>query len=211
MQTSYFLCLHHVIRHEKSHSAALRQTAGDAAAVADQVHSLGNFKVAVVHGADGIVFILTAIQQGVVVRRAGRDLIERINGLDDVGERTVGHHHRQIARKCLQGRNDGVRRQAVIVRASAAHQVAEALHHHIALRGKVGVLGDILGIFRRLVEVARKVDGRKNGKVAVLRLLLRLCSFWTRQPPPSTHAPRALSLGLVPRSSRSQDRLLCMA
>ena len=105
----------------------------DAAAVADDEQALVRRLQILVDGDLHVVeFDLNAVKQRIVVRRTGGDLVKRVDHLDDAVENALRDDQRQIARRSRQRGGDEGFVDALLRRALAADEIAEALHHHAA-------------------------------------------------------------------------------
>ena len=146
----------------------------DAAAVADDEQALVRRLQILVDGDLHVVeFDLNAVKQRIVVRRTGGDLVKRVDHLDDAVENALRDDQRQIARRSRQRGGDEGFVDALLRRALAADEIAEALHHHAAaqhIRKPCNGLAVAVGILERL----GKVFGDEQGEVRVLGLLGRV-------------------------------------
>ena len=135
----------------------LSEAASDACAVADgeEVRKLG-FKLAAQLKTRGVELDLSAIEQGVVICGARRDLIQSVDHLDDIVKLPLRKSKAQVAGNGRGERRTGVGlRQTVLVRAHALNKIAEALNEnaageHVAERGDV--LAVAIGLIKRLGE-----------------------------------------------------------
>lgn len=109
-----------VVCDEESHSAALGEAAGNTATVAYEVAAVHNLKIAVMLGTDTVIFIFATVEECVGIRRTGGDLIEGVDSLDDIGQRTVRQHDGKVSRESFQGGDDRVCFEAVLICTSAA-------------------------------------------------------------------------------------------
>ena len=147
---------------------------GDARAVADDIQSLVlGHQVFIERDLHVVELDLHAVKQGVVIRRTGRDLVKRVDHLDDVVENTLGQYQAQIARRRLQGRAYGALRDTVMVGASAAFQIAEALYDHAAAE-HIAQHRDALTVAVAVLERLRKMLADQQRKVGILRLFGRI-------------------------------------
>ena len=105
----------------------------DAAAVADDEQALVYRLQILVDGDLHVVELdLDAIKERIVVRRSGSNFVERVDHLDDAVENALRDDQRQITRRGRQRWGDKGFVDALLRRALAADQIAEALHHYTA-------------------------------------------------------------------------------
>ena len=106
---------------------------GHAAAVADDIESfVQSFEVFVQFHFHVIELYLHAVEQRVVVGRTRRDLVQRIDHLDDTVQDPLGQDQAQVARRRRQRGRDQPLLDALDRASAAADQIAEALHDHAA-------------------------------------------------------------------------------
>ncbi len=147
---------------------------GHARAVADDEQSLVAGLEILVNGDLHVVELdLHPVEQGVVVRRARRDLVQRVDHLDDAVEDALGNDQGKVAGRGRQrgldeGLPDAGRRGAL-----TADEVTEALHHDAAAQ-HVGEAGDALAVAVAVLEGLGEVLGDEEGEVGVVRVLLRV-------------------------------------
>ena len=75
---------------------------------------------------------LDAVEQGIVVRCAGSDLVKRVDHLDDSVENSLRDNKGEVAGGRLESGTDKGIRYSLIVRTLTADEVAEALYHNSA-------------------------------------------------------------------------------
>ena len=121
-----------VICHEKTHSAALGQTAGNSASVTYKITAVHYFKIAVMLGTDAVIFIFATVKHGIGICRAGRNLIEGINGLYDICKRSVRKNYGKVSGESLERGNNGICLKSVLVGSSSANKVSESLNDNIS-------------------------------------------------------------------------------
>ena len=140
------------------------------AAIADDEQPLvARFQMLVQLDLHVVELDLHAVQQRVVIRRAGGDLVERVDHLNDAVQNTLGHDQAQIARRRRERGRDERLIQPLLRAALPADEVAEALHDHAAAE-HIGKPRDGLAIAVAVLERLGKVLGHQQRKVRVLRL-----------------------------------------
>ena len=147
---------------------------GDAAAIADDIQAgvLG-FQVLVDRNLHVIELDLHAVQQRIVVGRAGGDTIQGVDHFHNAIQDALGQHQAQIARRGGQGGAHQALLQALVVAAAAAHQIAEALHDDPAAQ-HIAEPRDAFAIAVAILEGLGKMLADQQGKVGILRALGRI-------------------------------------
>ena len=110
---------------------------------------------------------LRAVKKRIIVRRARGDFVELIDHLNDVIELPLGKRQREVARnRCRERGADGRLLHAVLIRALAVDQIAEALHlseatvknHLKRIFDKLGLDGGARGKRMLLADVLPKIS-----------------------------------------------------
>ena len=97
------------------------------AAVADDIEPLvRRFKVLVERDLHVVELDLHAVEERIVVCGARRDLVERVDHLDDAVQNALGEHEAQIAGGRRERRRDEAFFDALDRAAAAADEIAEA-------------------------------------------------------------------------------------
>ncbi len=144
---------------------------GNAAAVADYKEILvAGLKVFVGVNFHIVELDLNAVKQGVVVCRAGRDLVKRIDHLDDAVEDSLGDDKGEVAGGSREGGTDKGIRHALFVGTLTADEVAEALYHNAAAQ-HVGKASDALAVSVGILEGMREMLGNEQGEIGIARVL----------------------------------------
>ena len=144
---------------------------GHARAVADHVQSLVDRLEIVVDLDFHIIKLdLHAVEQRVVVGRAGGDLVEGVDHLDDAVEDALGDHETEIAGRGRERRRDKALGNAGRRASSAAHEIAEALHDDAAAE-HVRQARDALAVAVGILEGDGEVLVHQQGKVRVFGVL----------------------------------------
>ena len=130
---------------------------GDAAAVSDDIEAfMAALKVFVQRNFHVIEFYFHAVQQGIVIGCAGGDLVQRVDHFHDSVHDPLGEYKAQVSRSRGQGRYDQPLRDAAVIAAPSANQVAEALHNDAAAQ-HIGKAGDALSVGVAVFEGFRKM------------------------------------------------------
>ena len=117
----------------------------------------------------GVELHLRAVEQGVVVGRAGGQLVQGVDHLDDIVQLPLGQGQGQVPRhRRRQGGPDEGVAQPVLVGADARRQIPEPLDQH-APRQHIGQGRDVLAVAVGLVEGGGEAVGHQQGEVGVLR------------------------------------------
>ena len=130
---------------------------GDAASVADDKEILVSGLELAVHLDFHIIELdLDAVQKGILVGGAGRDLVQRIDHLDDPVQNPLGKDKAEVAGGRVEGRGDEGLFDPALGLTAAAHKVAEPLNddtaaQHIAQAGDAFAVA--VGVLERLGEM----------------------------------------------------------
>ena len=147
---------------------------GDSAAIPDDVEAfVAGLQVLIDPDLHIVELDFHAVEQGAVVGRAGSDLVEGIDHLDDAVEDPLGQHEGEVAGFRLQGRDDKVFRDALGRAAPAADQVTEALYQYAAAE-HVGEAGDALAVAVAVLERLGEMLGYEQSEIRILRLAGRI-------------------------------------
>ena len=112
---------------------------------------------------------LHAVEQRIVVCGARRDLVERVDHLDDAVQDALGQHQAQVAGRGVERRREEGIAHAVRVGAAAADQIAEALHDDAAAE-HVAQPRDALAVAVGILKWLGEVLGHQQREVGVLGL-----------------------------------------
>ena len=137
------------------------------AAVADDVQA-GVIGLEIFIQADFHVveFYFHAVEQGVVVGCARRDLVQGIDHLDDTVQDSLGQDQAEVAGSRLQCRLNSALRNAGRVAPASAGKVAEALHDDTAAQ-HVGQAGDALPVTVAVLKRLGEMLGDQQGEIGV--------------------------------------------
>ena len=111
----------------------VRERMGDAAAVTNDIKPLvRRFEVLVERDLHVVELDLHAVEERIVVCGARRDLVERVDHLDDAVQNALGEHEAQITGGRRERRRDEAFFDALDRAAAAADEIAEALDNDAA-------------------------------------------------------------------------------
>ena len=148
----------------------VRERVRDAAAIADDIKPLvRRFKVLVERDLHVVELDLHAVEQRVVVCGTRRDLVERVDHLDDAVQNALGQHKAQITGGRRERRRDEAFFDALDRAAAAADEIAEALDDDAAAE-HVGQARDGLAVAVGILERLGEVLGDEKREVRVLGL-----------------------------------------
>ena len=152
----------------------VRERMSDAAAVADNIKTfMRGFKVIIDLDLHIIEFDLDPVKEGIVIRGAGRDLIEGVDHLDYSVKNPLGKNEAQIARSGFEGRIDAALDYPLHRGASASFEIAESLDDDTAAE-HIGKARNALAVFVAVFEGVREMLADKQGKIRIFRLQGRI-------------------------------------
>ena len=144
---------------------------GSSAAVADNEEVLmAGLEVGVNVDLHIIELDLDAVEEGIVVRCTGRDLVKRVDHLDDSVEDSLWDYEGEVAGGRLESGTDEGIRHSLVVRTLTADEVAEALYHNSAAE-HIREARDALAVAVRILEGMREMLRNEEGEVGVARVL----------------------------------------
>ena len=160
--------------HEHAHSGRHHQAARPAGRVAQAVQTADvRVEIGVHLDTVAVEFQLRRIQQRLIRREAGHNLVHRLDEIDDVDHRAVRHGGGNVARHGVRqcGTDVGLA-QFLLPRALAVENVAEALHHDVSRAEHIRQLAHLLRVGDRLVERHGEIVRAEDGHIRVFRLQL---------------------------------------
>ena len=116
---------------------------------------------------------LHAVQQRIVVGRAGGDLVQGVDHLDNAVQDSLGNHQAQVPRRRRKGGHHEGPGDAAGRAALAPDQIPKPLDHDAAPQ-HVAQPGDAFAVSVAVPEGIRKGLGHQQGEVGVLRLQRRI-------------------------------------
>ena len=148
---------------------SVRKRMGDAAAIANDVKAgmLVGFQFFIHLNLHIVELDLHAVEERIVICGARRDLVERVDHLDDAVQNALGQHKAQITGGRRERRRDEAFFDALDRAAAAADEIAEALDNDAAAE-HVGQARDGLAVAVGILERLGEVLGNEKREVRVL-------------------------------------------